>query len=398
MEKSLLLDFTKIDPENAPSTGLIIPTSPMSELRGFCVRYYVESLKNQQILTTVSYDLNLLMYFENEVGFVAIKGGWSIFPIPIQIKPYTYNHLCYSHNMTHYHVAAEGRIWFTGPLSDDLKSKLMNPVFDNEIVIGPDISSGEDFPYFRGKLSELNILSEYLSETDLIDVTSNCDHFKIGKKILDWADLTPNDVKIPEGTEIKTEMRETIRICRKRQKVLITLMPFPSRMKTANDACLSFGGELLAPYESQEYSSILKLEEERLGQYKNLNDIYRKQCKRRIWVPIIKSDNLIEMLDYNNRSNVVAPSAEELVPKGWTGENDGLHLQMCYLVENRKKYLADKDCSQTRSCISCLWKKRPRFKVRGFCAKANTLETYYTFVHNFHYDGFIGKSIKKLLY
>ena len=75
MEKSLLLDFTKLDPDIPPSTGLIIPTAPMSELRGFCVRYYVESLKNQQILTTVSYDLNLLMYFENDVGFVAIKGS-----------------------------------------------------------------------------------------------------------------------------------------------------------------------------------------------------------------------------------------------------------------------------------------------------------------------------------
>lgn len=133
-----------------------------------------------------------------------------------------------------------------GPLSDAVISKIQEPVFSTEVVFGPDISSGENFEFFAGKISELNVLSDSLSETELINVTSNCDKINIGKKIFDWSHINSESVTIPNGTEdIKTEMRETFRICRKRQKVLMTLLPFPSKMKEANDVCLAFGGDTM---------------------------------------------------------------------------------------------------------------------------------------------------------
>ena len=111
------LDFTKVDVENPPTDGAKITMYDLSQMKSFCVRYYLESLTNQQIFSSPKYELTLLMYFVSEVGFVAMKGAWSIFPIPRQIKPYTYEHICYSHNMTHYIVAAEGEIWFIGMYS-----------------------------------------------------------------------------------------------------------------------------------------------------------------------------------------------------------------------------------------------------------------------------------------
>ena len=111
------LDFTKVDVENPPTEGVKITMDDLSQMKSLCVRYYLESLTNQQIFSTPNYELTLLMYFLAEVGFVAMKGAWSIFPIPRQIKPYTYEHICYSHNMTHYIVAAEGEIWFIGTYS-----------------------------------------------------------------------------------------------------------------------------------------------------------------------------------------------------------------------------------------------------------------------------------------
>ena len=103
--------------ENPPTEGAKITMYDLSQMKSFCVRYYLESLTNQQIFSSPKYELTLLMYFVSEVGFVAMKGAWSIFPIPRQIKPYTYEHICYSHNMTHYIVAAEGEIWFIGMYS-----------------------------------------------------------------------------------------------------------------------------------------------------------------------------------------------------------------------------------------------------------------------------------------
>ena len=82
--------------------------------------------------------------------------------------------------------------------------------------------------------------------------------------------------------------------------------------------------------------------------------------------------------------------------KGWIAENDGLHIQKCYLIDRRRNYTLDKDCVQTKSCISCLWKRRPIFRVRGLCRKS-TIERYYTFVHFFNYDGIIGNLNMKFL-
>ena len=67
---------------------------------------------------------------------------------------------------------------------------------------------------------------------------------------------------------------------------------------------------------SKELLTILEIEENRISKHKSLEKTYSKICNKRVWIPVYKADNGIEMLDYNNRSKVLAPTIKELALKG----------------------------------------------------------------------------------
>ena len=74
---------------------------------------------------------------------------------------------------------------------------------------------------------------------------------------------------------------------------------------------------------SKELLTILEIEENRISKHKFLEKTYSKICNKRVWIPVYKADNGIEMLDYNNRSKVLAPTIKELALKGKVVDSPG---------------------------------------------------------------------------
>ena len=171
-------------------------------------------------------------------------------------------HLCFSHNMTHYKVLVEGELWYEEVIIEENILKLKKPFEDKDFVVGPNLGTYK-MQYFNGKITEINVYSNSFTIEELTTITTTCEKVSIGNKMSDWSDVKETDLTIPEGAIVETEMRKTERMCSSRLKNLITLMPFPSSMEEANIACQAFGAQMLQPFASSDYLSILGLEDKR---------------------------------------------------------------------------------------------------------------------------------------
>ena len=165
--RSLLLDFSKIDITDPPTIGVnvSIPLRYVSEVKSFCIRFYLATLQNQRIFQTVNFDVALSFFFNDEVGWVGIDRMWFIFPIPRLLTPYVYEHLCFSHNMTHYKVLVEGEVWYDELIIEENIPKLKKPLEDKDFVIGPNLGSYK-MQYFNGKITEINVYSNSFTRAD----------------------------------------------------------------------------------------------------------------------------------------------------------------------------------------------------------------------------------------
>ena len=392
--KSLLIDFSNIDITDPPTTGvnISIPLRYVSEVKGFCIRFYLATLQNQRIFQTVNFDVALSFFFNDEVGWIGINRIWFIFPIPRLLTPYVYEHLCFSHNMTHYKVLVEGEVWYEELIIEENIPKLKKPFEDKDFVVGPNLGTYK-MQYFNGKITEINVYSNSFTIEELTTITTTCEKVSIGNKMSDWSDVKETDLTIPEGAIVETEMRKTERMCSSRLKNLITLMPFPTSMNEANIACQAFGAQMLQPFASSDYIYILGLEDQRIRQNEVLSKIYVDTCQSRNWVPVYKSENFdktLTILDFNNQSKVLTTNINDLPPAEWEVEYDGSKLQRCYLVDYEDRILLDKNCVKVESCIACLWESRPILRIRGLCPKAS-IEDHYVFVTLYYVNGMIGK-------
>ena len=394
--ESLLIDFNNVDITNPPSTGVSIPLGDLSRAespRSFCARFYPRTLSNQRIFQTENDDLTLAFLFENEVGFIGLNRIFFIFPIPRLLTPYVYEHVCFSQNITHYTVVVEGEVWNDAVVLEENISKLGKPIEDKEIIAGPNLGNYNDLQYFDGKLTEINVFSNSFTIDEMKAITSNCGKVSKRNKIFDWSSVQETDLKIPQEVKVETEMRKTVKMCSSRAKDLITLMPFPTFIEEANIGCQAFGAQMLQPFASSKYLFILGLEDKRVRENVHVRRTYVDICESRNWVPVYKSekfDQTLTLMDYNNRSEVVAYNINDLPPEAWKVEYDGSFLQRCYVVDYEDSTFIDRSCTKVKSCIACLWEKRPILRIRGLCQKAY-IEDHYVFVTRFYVNGMIGK-------
>ena len=294
--------------------------------------------------------------------------------------------------MTHYKVLVEGEVWYEELIIEENIPKLKKPFEDKDFVVGPNLGTYK-MQYFNGKITEINVYSNSFTIEELTTITTTCEKVIIGNKMSDWSDVKETDMTIPEGAIVETEMRKTERMCSSRLKNLITLMPFPTSMNEANIACQAFGAQMLQPFASSDYLSILGLEDKRIRQNEVLSKIYVDTCQSRNWVPVYKSENFdktLTILDFNNQSKVLTTNINDLPPAEWEVEYDGSKLQRCYLVDYEDRILLDKNCVKVESCIACLWESRPILRIRGLCPKAS-IEDHYVFVTLYYVNGMIGK-------
>ena len=106
----------------------------------------------------------------------------------------------------------------------------------------------------------------------------------------------------------------------------------------------------------------------------------QKFCRNRFWIPLYKSEDFNNWLDYYNRSQVVNAS---------TLENDGKSLQKCGVYKNDVS-LTDYDCKLS-TCFFCEWNKQPSFRLRGLCPLAK-IESQYVISTDkeAHHNGLLG--------
>ena len=155
-------------------------------------------------------------------------------------------------------------------------------------------------------------------------------------------------------------------------------------------ACKSLGGQPLIPTTAHHFK-IIDIEETRIRQTTELENIY-SGCQYMIWFPVIKSNNLTEILEYDNRSNTVAQKIQDILPQ-WKVGNNGDRFQRCWTMDIKKQSVEDKNCDFVKSCLSCIWLQKPVLRLRGLCKKS-FMDNHYTMVIGFNYHGVFGKNFE----
>ena len=145
--------------------------------------------------------------------------------------------------------------------------------------------------------------------------------------------------------------------------------------------------------ETPAHFQVLKSEESRIKGVDELKDV----CSNRIWLQIIKSDDLKSISKFNNPSEKLADNVKDLFPSNWRIEQDGKEFQKCWLMEQRKNFTLDKDCFSVKSCAICKWVKEPTLRLKGLCEKSE-IEDHYTIMSRFNYNGVVlGKNHPKIV-
>ena len=140
------------------------------------------------------------MEFKSHLGFILLNEKWHIFSVLNQPPPFSYQHLCFTHNQTHYFVACEGKLWSKIQFYPDHLKHMKKATNIGEVVFGPGSKSSW---YFNGKVSELNIFSNTFTEYDLLRLTKSCSRVNESKMLFGWSQVQPSDVIIPQELKIK---------------------------------------------------------------------------------------------------------------------------------------------------------------------------------------------------
>ena len=229
-----ILDITNFDSENPPPTPVLIEAKNISKAKSFCVRYYVESIKNQGIFTTPSGDIGFMLFTNQKLGFIEFQRKYLIYPLPDK-KPYEYEHFCFSRNDTSYLVVSEGNLIYSSELPKDDIIELIQPLQDTKISIGPvSFESSSVEKYFKGKISELYLFENSFSLSELQAISSSCSKISSGVKLFDWSRLKPSDFDLPTGYSIGFESDQVQDVCSTKKRNQIALLPFPQTIEGKN--------------------------------------------------------------------------------------------------------------------------------------------------------------------
>ena len=390
-ELSKVLDFTNIGTQDSKSEGIVIQVKDLSKAKSFCLRNYVQTVRNQGLFTTSNGQFGFMLYPGQVMGFAELHKKLLVFPLPKRI-PYRYEHFCFTHNTTHYMVAGEGKLLGVSKFLDDEVAFLNEPITDTEIKIGVTSFKSATAKYFNGKFSELHIFEESFSIQKLTELSGKCEQpSSTSKKLFDWSSLEESEIDFPEGFPIQLEYDPITKLCSSKTRSQIAFLPFPMTLADGNTACKSLGADVLIPT-SQLHFKIVNLEATRIKNTQELQEV-SKSCYSRIWMPVKKSNSQTELVDLNNK--VIANNMKELLPD-YTVENDGSYFQKCWIVNFKSFQVQDKNCETSKGCITCNFQQKPILRLRGLCEKSK-IEDEYTTVTNFNYNGTIGKTLTFVL-
>lgn len=323
--------------------------------------------------------LFLTVYYKTYHGFICINGGCFIFSIPSQPPPFAYQHLCFTHNKTHYFVACEGILWFKSQFRPNILPLVNKGINIDKIMFGPGLQKGA--LYFTGKVSELNIFSSTFTENELLNLTKDCSIVTKGIKLFDWSIIQPSNVIIQQDMNIKIKVKNNDYFCSKKNSLTIGIIPFPMEMELANKMCKAWSGHLFLPQTSNDLEKMENLTTN--GGEILRNYTYNDICKGLAWFPIYKYDGVEKWVDYNDHSK------EAIFEKSLWIDADGASLQKCVMQIFGSTKIADRTCDE-HLCFFCSWKPYLTFQLKGLCENSN-IENSYTLSYKFHGDEFLRK-------
>ena len=380
-EKSVKIELTNVDDENPPQEGATLNVDKTFQIQSFCLRFYVDNLRDQCIFHTKDEkSFALIFYFATEYGFVLINGQWLIFQVPKRITPYRYSHFCFSHNKTHYMVASEGELWFQAEFYDKEIPYVVKDVVVEEFIFGPYLTTiSNNGKYFTGKIAELDIFSNSFSEEELTSITKNCQRIAIGTKVLDWSKIRQSEISIPEDTPIMTEMDEIGEVCSNQKSARETkILPFSVTAKDANLACKSLGAKLFQPKSIDDFDNVRNAVKK--GK-KEFVDYLHDFCDDNGWLAIAKSEDYKDWIDYEDPTQVLNI--------GYKIKTDGKKVQKCVAMDFFKDKVVDKACND-KYCFTCVWEKRSVVQLHGLCPRS-VIEDHYIIKDHFFADGIFCK-------
>ena len=372
-----IIDFTEVDKEYDQSqNGVEVTLGKTIHLRSFCVRFYSMITRSSRIFTSDK-QFALTMEFKSHLGFILLNEKWHIFSVLNQPPPFSYQHLCFTHNETHYFVACEGMLWFKSQFDQDSLPLIKKATKIDKIVFGPGFNP--NIFYFNGKVSDLNIFSNYFTEYELITLTKSCSRVNKGVKLFDWAQLQQYDFIIPqEDLNVEIKWKSDDYFCSEKNNLTVGMFPFPMEAEFANTVCKAWNGNIFLPESSNDLEQmeyIVKSGGDSLRNY-----TYSKyMCKGTVWLPLYKSEGFDKWVDYNNQSKEVD------LGKTFTTSNDGKYLQKCAVLNSiGSNIIRDKSCI-AHYCFFCSWKPHLTFRLRGLCEKSG-IDDSYTLTNYFHRD------------
>ena len=384
-EKTIYIDLKNVQENNPLNQGakIIFNGTVQFRIRSLCLRFYVLFMKSQNVFMSNDKQIGLWVNFGDHVGFFLLNTKWFIFPVPKRPLPFAYNHVCFSHNETHYYVASEGKLWYNSsfPTNDLPLIKMTTKI--KEIEFGPGPKPKSNTWHFTGKISEFNMFSNTFTEDELITLTKSCSRVEKGIKVFDWSEILTSDIITPQDVDIPVKVKNKEYFCSRNEEFALAMIPFPMTAEYANTVCKAWGGYIFLP-ESLEDLQIMKNLIDNGGQLLRNYTYDKDLCKDSVWLPIYKADGFNKWVDYNNRSKKVD------LKISFDFDGNGQSLQMC--ASNKyigTKTLSDAKCTK-RICTICVWKPNVSFQLRGLCEKSD-IEYRYLLKQDLKKDEFFRK-------
>ena len=341
---------------NQTDTVLTVPINitVTKEEVSFCISLrFEETPFRVTTLGEVREDLSLVLRFDDAYGWVTVKQAMFIFLIPKdhELQPFTWTKLCFSSNVTDYHLVVQGKLWYEG------KRSYNHPPLKG--IILQKISFGQLFQ--DGKinlsLSKLSIWPTFINQEKLLKLSQNCKN-ELAGEILEWQQFTQllPQTNSPSIIDIEEEM-----ICHTFSQKVIQPIPLLVTYETARQVCQKLGGILHFP-----------------GLYgeKVTQKVSRVPCQFNYayWVPLVKLLGSNNYLLENTNERIKFSEA-------WSWgkiEPNGGDLQNC-TASSDNGTMADFPCYALRYPL-CEFQNNVKFTLRGLPMTALEVDQQYLMI------------------
>ena len=343
---------------NQTDTVLTVPINitVTKEEVSFCISlrfeetpFRVTTLGEYEVLE----DLSLVLRFDDAYGWVMVKQAWFMFLIPKEheFQPFTWTKICFSSNVTDYHVVVQGKLWYEGKRSYNhppLKGTILHKVRFGQLFQGGKI---------KLSLSKLSIWPTFIMKEKLLRLSENCKN-ELAGEILEWQQITQllPQTNSPSIIDIDEDI-----ICHTFTQKVIQPIPLLVTYETARQVCQKLGGILHFP---GLYGEKIALK------------VSKAPCQFNYayWVPLIK---LLESNNYLLESTNERMKFSEAWSWGKLEPNGG-DLQNCTVISDNGT-LADATCSTLR-CPLCEFQNNVKFTLRGLTTTELAIDQQYLMI------------------